>query len=134
MKISRVLLISYSAGILTCLESNRMLVMIIIVCMNALHNTIYNFQNRHFLTQLVKQPTHVAGNILDLVFTNSRHLISEISSNKTSYSDHHQVEISTFFKSHFACMENCQRSFSNVFQTLNFFSDDVNWEELENSI
>jgi len=100
---------------------------------NALHNTIYNFQNRHFLTQLVKQPTHVAGNILDLVFTNSRHLISEISSNKTSYSDHHQVEISTFFKSHFARTQNCQRSFSNAFQTLNFFSDDVNWEELENS-
>ena len=95
---------------------------------------MFDFQVKHFLTQLVKKPTHKAGNTLDLVFTNNRHLFGEISTSKTIFSDHHHVEVSTYFKSHFTRSQNSTRSFSNIFDSLNFFSEDVNWEELESSL
>ena len=101
---------------------------------NALHKSMFEFQDKHFLSQLVAKPTHSAGNILDLIFTNNRQLIQEISSNHTTYSDHYHVEASTFFKSHFARTQKQTRTFSNVFDTLNFFSDDVDWQQLENAL
>ena len=39
---------------------------------NALINALNEFQNKHFLTQMVNKPTHKAGNILDLIFTNNQ--------------------------------------------------------------
>ena len=98
---------------------------------NALHNKIFEFQNKYFLTQLVNEPSHAAGNVLDLVFTNNRSLITDVSIVPSAYSDHHLVEAKTFFKSHFAHSKDSSRTFSNVLDTLNFFSDNVDWQGLQ---
>ena len=101
---------------------------------NTMHNKLSQFENKFFLAQLVDVPTHKAGNTLDLVFTNNRHLITDIKSNHTTFSDHRQLEISTHFKSHFSQHHQSSRTFSNVFSSLNFFSDDIDWSQLDSAL
>ena len=80
---------------------------------------------------MVHKPTHKAGNTLDLVFTNNHQLINEIHSIPTQFSDHYMIEIASFFKSHFARQHQSQRKFTNVFDSLNFFSDEINWDQIK---
>ena len=49
-------------------------------------------------------------------------------------SDHHIVEITTHFKSHFARTQRKQRKFYKTFDTLNFFSDDVDWNQIKSEL
>jgi len=95
---------------------------------NQLAATISSFQSRQLLSQIVKKPTHKAGNILDLIFTNDRQLFNEVNCLPTTQSDHFIIEIATHFKSHFAKAQQNNRTFSNTFDSLNFFSEDVNWD------
>ena len=64
-------------------------------------NTLSCFLDEHFVRQYVRQPTHIAGNILDLVFTNNPELIHSINCQQTlrSVSDHFIVECSTMMQS-----------------------------------
>ena len=48
------------------------------------------------LTQLVKKPTHRAGNILDLLVTNEPYLFSEIEQQHLNYSDHDLIKFCLF--------------------------------------
>ena len=48
------------------------------------------------LTQLVKRPTHRAGNILDLLVTNEPYLFSEIEQQHLNYSDHDLIKYCLF--------------------------------------
>ena len=99
-----------------------------------IQSAMKDFQNEHFLHQVVNEATHRSGNNLDLVFTNSRHLISEITCTETKMSDHHIVEISTHFKSHFARAQKKHTKFHNTFASLNFFSEDVNWDQIKHDL
>ena len=99
-----------------------------------IHKTMKSFQDKHFLHQVVHKPTHRSGNTLDLVFTNNRSLINDVSCHETAMSDHHIVEITTHFKSHFARTQRKQRKFYNTFDTLNFFSDDVDWNQIKSEL
>ena len=45
-----------------------------------------------------------------------------------------QLEVSTHFKSHFAHKQQSSRTFSNVFDSLNFFSEDVDWTKLNSAL
>ena len=101
---------------------------------NALINALNEFQNKHFLTQMVNKPTHKAGNILDLIFTNNQQLINEIHCLPTQFSDHYVVEIASHFKSHFARQHQSQRQFTNVFDSLNFFSEDIDWDQINGDL
>ena len=101
---------------------------------NPMHTILSQFQNKFFLSQLVDKPTHSAGNILDLVMTNNKSLVDSIQCNPTRFSDHLQLEISTHFKSHFARANDSSRIFSNVFSSLNFFSNDTNWIQLKTEL
>ena len=49
-------------------------------------------------------------------------------------SDHHIVEISTHFKSHFARAQKKHIKFHNTFASLNFFSEDVNWDQIKHDL
>lgn len=101
---------------------------------NPTHKILSEFQNKFFLSQRVDKPTHSAGNILDLVMTNNKSLIDSIQCNPTRFSDHLQLEIATHFKSHFAHANESPRTFSNVFSSLNFFSNDTNWLQLKTEL
>ena len=101
---------------------------------NSLAHALNEFQNKHFLTQMVTKPTHKAGNILDLVFTNNQQLINEIHCIPTQFSDHYLVEIASHFKSHFARQHQSHRPFENVFDSLNFFSEDINWDQINGEL
>ena len=99
-----------------------------------IHETMKSFQDKHFLHQVVHKPTHRSGNTLDLVFTNNRSLINDVSCHETAMSDHHIIEITTHFKSNFARTQRKQRKFYNTFDTLNFFSDDVDWNQIKSEL
>ena len=101
---------------------------------NKMVTTLATFQSRQLLSQMIKQPTHSEGNILDLIFTNDRQLFSEINCIPTSKSDHFIVEVSTHFKSHFAKSRQQKRTFFNVFDAHNFFSEDVDWDAIRSEL
>ena len=48
----------------------------------------------HFIIQIIEEPTR-EGNTLDLMFTNEISLVTMIVDNKTKYSDHNIIEVST---------------------------------------
>ena len=58
-------------------------------------------QSDYFLTQYIHEPTHIAGNVLDLVFTNNEFLVHSYECRKLlpSISDHLTVDCLTSFKS-----------------------------------
>ena len=100
----------------------------------ALFDTLSQFQNKHFLSQMINVPTHKSGNTLDLVLTNNRQLINEFSSFPTKFSDHHLIDISSHFKSHFAKVQGQQKTFANTLDSLNFFSEDIDWSAINSEL
>ena len=98
---------------------------------NPLYSTLATFQSKHLLTQMVTQPTHKAGNTLDLIFTNNKQLFNEIHCFNTIHSDHTIVQVASHFKSHFSRSQRKIRQFTNTFDSLNFFNDDVNWIQIQ---
>lgn len=101
---------------------------------NSLATVIKSFQTKHLLNQMVHKPTHKSGNILDLIFTNNKQLFNEIHVIPTTRSDHHIIEVATHFKSHFSRSQKTIRQFSNIFDSLNFFSDDVDWAKMKTEL
>ena len=95
--------------------------------------------NDHFLFQQITRATHRLGNTLDLCFSNNPQLMHDYHCRPTIHSDHYIIEGSASFK---APSEN-QDTFrqpsiedgtSAIFDTLNFFSEDVKWNELNEDI
>ena len=101
---------------------------------NQLASVILSFQSRQLLLQMINKPTHKAGNILDLIFTNNKQLFNEINCVPTSQSDHFIIDVSTHFKSHFSKYSQNKRTFFNTFDSLNFFSEEVNWEVIQSEL
>ena len=101
---------------------------------------LLNLATEHVLLQVVNEPTHRDGNILDLIFVNNPNYIHSCSSNSTVLSDHSIVEC----KVRYVNNENTSTS-DNMpnradkeeevsFYDLNFFSDDINWESLKDAL
>ena len=92
-----------------------------------------------FLFQLIEKPTHRLGNTLDLIFSNNPEFIHQYSCNPTTYSDHHVIEGAAVFRnakteqSSFR-QPNEEDGIGSVFDKLNFFSENVDWEKLEEDL
>ena len=99
-----------------------------------MHTKISNLKNKYFLTQMIHKVTHKAGNTLDLLFTNNKQLINDIQCFESNFSDHYLVEISTHFKSHFTRAKKSIRKSYNLFDSLNFFNDEVNWDQIKQEL
>ena len=86
----------------------------------------------HFLRQYISKPTHIAGNTLDLVFTNNNELIhsSKCLPTLLSVSDHYLVECSTFFKSVSSHDKEPKPDYLSPLDKLNFFNENINWNDL----
>ena len=95
-------------------------------------NALNEFSNELFLSQYVLCPTHKDGNILDLVFVNNSSLIHDCSTVPVLHSTTHHsiVQISTSYKVKCETTTSEERSPRTLYNTLNFFSDEINWEVL----
>jgi hypothetical protein len=105
----------------------------------AIFELLSKFMDEHFLKQQVLCPTHIAGNTLDLVFTNNNYLLHSYDCLKplTSVSDHFVVEACTAFKAKSESCEEAKPEYLSPLDKLNFYSNDINWdiinEELSSS-
>ncbi len=77
------------------------------------------------MLQIIEEPTR-EENTLDLIFTNEMSLITKIEVNKTNYSDHNIIEVSTNYTTTEHDI-NLVKDTSNIMQSLNFCARSVNW-------
>ena len=91
-----------------------------------------------FLQQVIEKPTHKHGNVLDLLFTNNLHFLHSHDTVESIFSDHRIVECATTYQVDNTLGNTEEGSCSSEpgpsFHTLNFFSDDVDWEGLEDEL
>ena len=101
---------------------------------------LYELTLEHFLINQIDEPTHRAGNTLDLVLTNNADLIHNVSVTPSAVSDHFNIDCSVLYNS-------CGNSYTTEdpeeetpnerkqgFGLLNFFDDLTNWEALEEDL
>ena len=94
---------------------------------------LQEFIATNFLSQIVAQPTHRGGNILDLILTNNPDIFPCIKISPTAFSSHKLVTVQTLLG---------QLDGGNVeglgesagFDTLNFFSELINWEKINEQL
>ena len=100
-------------------------------------NDLNQFCNEMFMSQYVNQPTHKDGNILDLVFTNNETLIHDYSVIPVlqSTSHHSIVMVSTSLNAQYLPYDDDdQPEPRSKFNALNFFADEIEWNELKNDL
>ena len=103
----------------------------------AMVKSLYELCLEQFLVHQIDQPTHKDGNTLDLVFTNNVDLIHNIDIIPSSKSDHHRIELTTVYntnKSHSKVTDDEEPQKVSGFNMLNFFSEDTQWESLEEDL
>lgn len=90
-----------------------------------------------FLHQLINKPTHKRGNMLDLVFCNNADFLHSHETVESMLSDHHIVECATQYRINEECKDKGDdngNEQTRTFENLNFFSEEVNWAALEDSL
>ena len=95
-----------------------------------------SFTDNYLLTQQVTGSTHKDGNTLDLIFTNNKRLFHSFNTNETlqSVSHHKIIEVATLYKSNVLKFQNSDRKFDTPFDKLNYFSEDVDWDNLNSAL
>ena len=100
--------------------------------------TLRDLTEEHFLLQLIHKATHRHGNTLDLCFSNNPAFIHSYECAATQLSDHYIIEGRT---THGALLHkttchspNAADITSSVFDELNFFSDEADWDGLKNAL
>ena len=98
-------------------------------------NTLNEFSNELFLSQIIEGPTHKDGNTLDLILVNNTELIHHWITTPVlqSTSHHSTIQVSTTYKTSSKFKDVAPPPLSG-FNTLNFFSEDVNWDNISNSL
>ena len=99
---------------------------------NKLLECVTNMTNDNFLTQHITTSTHIEGGVLDLVFTNNKHIVHSYHTLEPlrSTSDHFVVEINTPILSKNNDQEEEKPPFASPFDSLNFFSNDIDWDKV----
>ena len=97
------------------------------------------FANEHFLIQQISGATHQDGNTLDLLFVNNSDYIHNHQLLRTIQSDHFLVEFTTSYRTdNTETSEESEEETTSkeeaTFKDLNFFSEDINWECLEDDL
>ena len=97
-------------------------------------NMLSDFNSRYFLTQLVTQSTHQAGNVLDLILTNNDSAFAFENAIPTSpISSHYLIQASCMLVSEQEHHEQ-QESRTSGFDALNLHSESTNWAAIEAEI
>ena len=99
---------------------------------NKLLECLSTFTNEHFLTQHVTTPTHVEGGVLDLVFSNNSYIVHSYNTLKPlrSTSDHFVIEVNTPLMCNDNEPEEEKPQLASPFDSLNFFSNDIDWDKI----
>ena len=99
-------------------------------------NTLNEFSNEFYLTQVVTGPTHKDGNTLDLLFVNNTALVHHCTVIPTlpSTSHHSIIQISTAYKATSDDTEQSTRPKLSSYNSLNFFSDEFDWEVISHKL
>ena len=95
--------------------------------------SVTNLTNKHFLSQHITDiPTQVCGGTLDLVFSNNESLVHSYRTlvPLRSTSDHYVVEIKTPLLDMDTNQAEEKPNFSSPFHNLNFFSNDIQWDNI----
>ena len=105
----------------------------------AMIDLLEDLTTEHFLFQQITRPTHKLGNTLDLLFSNNPAFLHEYQCSETILSDHYIIEGSAALKSSNEDSETYRRpneddGTSATFDKLNFFSEDVKWESIEEDL
>ena len=108
----------------------------------AIVSNLYRLAIDHFLTQQIEGPTHQAGNLLDLVFTNNPQLVHNFTATPTTLSDHYAVHINANYASVNQDTDSDEEDDDEgraeddepKLRDLNFHSEEVNWEAVSNAI
>ena len=95
---------------------------------------LFNLANNHFLIQVIDFATHIAGNTLDLIFTNNSNYIHTSTAHKTALSDHLVVECKFQYEVPQNKPPENQPKGDPSFYDLNFFSESVDWFALTQSL
>ena len=91
----------------------------------------------HFLQQMVHEPTHRAGNTLDLVLTNNPDIFMSVKCSPTTpISSHSLVKLEAILSAPDNVQDN-PRDLASEFDKVNLIGEDVNWagirEEIDNT-
>ena len=81
------------------------------------------------LNQMILEPTHSSGNILDFLLTNNSESIFNYISTPTALSDHYIVDVTSHLS--FTKTDNRNRNSKNLnsaFDQFNFYSNKIDWE------
>ena len=98
--------------------------------------TIQELCDEFMLTQIVTEPTHYQGNILDLIFTNNESLIHSCTTTPTlmSISHHHLVKAYTQYKAPMNTDGEAAHPRLSPLDNYNFHSKDVDWDSLNETL
>lgn len=93
------------------------------------------FTTQHFLSQHILEQTHEAGNTLDLIFTNNTDIIHSYTVTPTQpVSPHYLVSCKSPLLSSIPTAPCIKKDNDSIFDTLNLFSEETNWINIENSL
>ena len=97
---------------------------------------LLSLKNEFFLTQIIQEPTHKQGNMLDLCFTNNPMILHTCNMMETILSDHKIIECLTTYSTMSPKGEKpiTQGNSDIEFDKLNFFSEDTDWANLEKEL
>ena len=102
---------------------------------------MHNLADCYFMSQLISGPTQRSGNTLDLCFSNNSSLLHSYDAINTLYSDHKILQCNTKF-----CIDGNNSEPETYrtphpedgpqaeFDNLNFFSEDVKWDDIEHKL
>ena len=91
---------------------------------------LMELMSEHCLIQCISEPTR-GQNVLDLIFTNNQQLINKVTITDTIHSDHKIIlcEASRLTK-----VEKKTNNLHQKFDQLNFFSQNIKWDKLEEQL
>ena len=87
----------------------------------------------HFLVQKCSFPTHIRGNMIDLLFTNNNDLIFDINTFPSPNSDHYLINFSAVYNKPFQSADDEETTLEDDipgFNELNFFDEAIDWNNL----
>ena len=96
-------------------------------------NLTANFMARHFMTQIVNELTHRAGNILDIILTNNPEMFSSVTTLPASQISSNYLVTAQTLLSLPNVLPNYIPEDTNKFDQCKLFSDKTNWEKIKES-
>ena len=111
----------------------------------AMVKNLYEIATEHFLVQQIEGPTHRAGNLLDLVFTNNAQLVHSYTATPTVQSDHSFMQINANYAISGRADEEDDSddedidsagadSNETILRNLNFHSSEIDWSAISSAI